>query len=142
MNSTIKTLLKQKKELEDKLKKLEFEIHNTDRCLSKEIFNETELFNKVLKNNLVDIIQMIHKNGLKCSSVRNAETIWHDTVYKVSDGTYFINILAKDGTVGTNLDGIDNDGGGKSLYEKVDALIKFDIIPYCEKNKLKYELEE
>lgn len=138
MNNTIELLLKQQKEQEEQLKKLQFEMNNTKDCLHKEMFKETQLYNEVLKNNLIDIIQMIHKRGLKCSSVSNAETIWHDTVYKISDGTYFVNVLAKNGTIATNLDGIDNDGCGKSLYEKVETLIRFDIIPYCEQNKLKY----
>jgi hypothetical protein len=139
MNKTIKTLLKQKKELEAKLNTLEFEIRNTDRCLQEEIYKETQLYDKVLKNNLIDIIQMIHKRGLKCSSVSNAETEFLNTVYKVSDGTYYRNICAQNGTIVANSDGIDNDGGGASLYKKVDTLIEFNLITYCEENKLKYE---
>ena len=138
MNNVIELLQKQKKEQEDQLKKLQFEMNNTNDCLKEELFKETRLLNQVLKNNLIDIIEMIHKRGLKCSSVSNAETIWHDTVYKISDGNYFVNIVAQDGTIVMNADGIDNDGGGKNLYSTVSYLIDFDIIPYCEKNKDKY----
>ena len=113
-------------------------MNNTNGCLKEELFKETRLLNQVLKNNLIDIIEMIHKRGLKCSSVSNAETIWHDTVYKISDGNYFVNIVAQDRTIVMNTDGIDNDGGGKNLYTTVSYLIDFDIIPYCEKNKNKY----
>jgi hypothetical protein len=139
MNNVIELLLKQKKEQEEKLKKLQFEMNNTQDSLHEEIFKETQLINQVLKNNLIDIVNMIHKVGLKCSSVSNAETIWHNTVYKVSDGSYFVNIVAKNGTVGTNLDGIDNDGGGKELYKQVDILLRSCLIPYCEKKKADYK---
>lgn len=138
MNNVIELLQKQNKEQEEQLKKLQFEMSNTNDCLREELFKETHLFNQVLKYNLIDIIEMIHKRGLKCSSVSNAETILHDTVYKVSDGSYFVNILAQDGTIVMSLDGIDNDGGGNNLYATVSYLIDFDIIPYCEKNKDKY----
>lgn len=138
MNDTIKNLIKQKQKQEDELRRIKYEINNTDGCLNEAIFKETELMNEVLKNNLIDIINMIHKRNLKCSSVENAETIWHDTVYRVSDGCYFADIIAKNGTIEMDLSRIDNDGGGKGLYGIVDSLIKFDIIPYCEKHKEKY----
>ena len=66
MNSVIELLQKQKKEQEDQLKKLQFEMNNTNDCLKEELFKETRLLNQVLKNNLIDIIEMIHKRGLKC----------------------------------------------------------------------------
>ena len=83
MNDTIKNLIKQKQKQEDELRRIKYEINNTDGCLNEAIFKETELMNEVLKNNLIDIINMIHKRNLKCSSVENAETIWHDTFYRV-----------------------------------------------------------
>ena len=65
MNNVIELLQKQKKEQEEQLKKLQFEMNNTNDCLQKELFKETQLLNKVLKNNIIDIIEMIHKKGLK-----------------------------------------------------------------------------
>mgnify|MGYP004644945713 CR=1 FL=1 len=138
MNNVIEVLKKQKEEQKKQLSHLKFEFDNTVDCLQEELFKETALYNQVLKNNLIDIIRMIHESGLKCSSVSNAETIWHDTVYKISDGCYFVNIVAKDGTITMNTDGIDNDGSIDKLYERVEYLINAYLIPYCEKNKNKY----
>lgn len=138
MNDVIEVLLKEKEDQERKLATLNYKIRNLEECISKEMFKETQLLNKVLKYNIVDIIEMIHKRKLKCAAIRNAETIWGDTVYKVSDGTYFANIIAKDGTIVMDLSDIDNDGGGQCLYNSVKILINNDIIPYCRQNKEKY----
>ena len=114
--------------------------HEANKCLRDEIFKETNLLNQVLKNNLIEIIQLIHKRNLKCSSVNNAETIWHDTVYTISDGAYFVDIMAKDGTIVMNYNCKANDGGGKKLCEKVHDLLDFDIIPYCERKKVELDV--
>lgn len=139
MNKTIEMLIQQKNEQEEKIKQISFELSQISDSLRGELFKETTLLNKVLKHNLIDIIDMIHKRKLLCSSVKNAETMWNDTVYKVSDGCYFANIIAKDGTIKMDLTNIDNDGGGENLYKTVDNLIKFDILPFCETEKANYK---
>lgn len=138
MNDIIKNLTLQKYEQKAKLERAQSLFNNTEKCLNNAIFEETELMNQVLKNNLIDIIQMIHKRNLKCSEVRYAETIWNDTLYRVSDGFYFADIIAKDGTIVMDLSHVNNDGGGEKLYKQVEELICYDIIPYCERNKEKY----
>lgn len=118
MNDVIKNLTLQKYEQKAKLERAQSLFNNTEKCLKNAIFEETELMNQVLKNSLIDIIQMIHKRNLKCSEVKYAETIWNDTVYRVSDGFYFADIIAKDGTIVIDLSRINNDGGGKELYKR------------------------
>ena len=140
MNNVIECLMKQKEDQEKQLQVIQHDINVTNKCLRDEIFKETNLLNKVLKNNLIEIIQLIHKRNLKCSSVNNAETIWHDTVYTISDGAYFVDIMAKDGTIVMNYNCKANDGGGKKLCEKVHDLLDFDIIPYCERKKVELDV--
>ena len=48
------------------------------------------------------------------------------------------NIIAKDGTVTIDYSGINNDGGGRTLDEKVKDLIMYKIIPFCEMKKNEY----
>lgn len=139
MNKTIELLKTNLEELNKNKNTLEYEIKSIENILHKATYDETRILNEVLKNNLIDIIELIHKGGLKCSSVYNGETIWNDTVYKISDGCYFINIVAKDGTIKLDYTNIDNDGGGKKLHEKAKELLSIHIIPYCEKNKDKYK---
>lgn len=138
MNKTIEMLIQQKNEQEEIIKQMNFELSQILDSLRSELVKETILLNKVLKNNLMDIINMIHKRKLLCSSVKNAETIWNDAIYQVSDGCYFANVIAKDGTIKMDLTNIDNDGGGENLYKTVDNLIQFDILPFCEQEKVKY----
>lgn len=137
MNKTIKILLETKEKEEKKLKEQQYVVKTLEESLHNEIFKETRLLNEVLKNNLVKIIEMVHKSGLKCSSVYNAETIWNDTVYKISDGNYFVNIRAKDGKLVTDYEGIDNDGGGKRLAHDTDLLIST-LTMFCDNEKSKY----
>ena len=137
MNKVIKMLLETKEKEEKKLKEQQYVVKTLEESLQNEIFKETRLLNEVLKNNLVKIIEMIHKDGLKCSSVQNAETIWHDTVYKISDGNYFVNIRAKDGKIVSDYEGINNDGGGKRLAHDVDLLIHT-LTMFCDNEKSKY----
>jgi hypothetical protein len=138
MNQVIRTLLETKENEESKLKEQQHVVKTLEESLRTEIYKETRLLNEVLKNNLIQIIEMIHKNGLKCSSVQNAETIWHDTVYKVSDGNYFVNICAKDGKIVADYEGINNDGGGKRLAHDVDLLINPTLTMFCDREKSKY----
>jgi hypothetical protein len=138
MNLVIETLTKQKEELDSKIKELKYDLNSIEESLSEEIFKETYSLNEVMKHNLIEIIELIHKAGLKCSSVHNTETIWHDAVYRVSDGNYFADIVAKDGKIIMDLTNINNDGGGKALYEKVKRLVQYDINPFCNKEKIKF----
>ena len=90
------------------------------------------------QNYLIDIINMIHKRDLLCSSIINSESTYGKTIYKISDGFYDVSILANNGTIEMNFGNIDNDGDGENLYKTVKDLIEFDIIPFCNKNKLNY----
>lgn len=138
MNKMI-TKLKEDLEKETKvLKEQQYIVKTIEDNLHDEIYKETKLLNKVLKNNLIKIIEIIHKEGLVCSSIFNVETIWNDTIYKVSDGNYFVNIIAKDGKITTDYNGIDNDGGGKHLKEKANLLV-YSLNLFADKEKLKYE---
>ena len=138
MNDMIKVLLEQKLKKETEIKNLQSELDNINECLSDELRKETNLINKVLKYNIIEIINMIHEQNLKCSAVYDAETIWGITKYRVSDGTYFANIIAKDGTVAIDYSGINNDGCGHTLDTKTKDLIVHKIIPFCEMKKNKY----
>lgn len=142
MNDMIKVLLERKTKKETEIKKLQHELNNINKCLSEEKYKETYLINEVLKHNVIEIINMIHEHNLKCSAVYDAEIIWGNTIYKVSDGTYFANIIAKDGTVTIDYSGINNDGGGRTLDEKTKDLIVYKIIPFCEMKKKEYEKSE
>lgn len=139
MNDIINVLLEQKNKKEIEIKDLHHELNNINNCIDEEIRKETNLINEVLKHNVIDIINMIHEHQLKCSAICNAETIWGITQYKVSDGTYYANIIAKDGTVVIDYSGINNDGCGHSLDLKTRELITDKIIPFCEAKKIEYE---
>ena len=138
MNSIIRKLQESKLKQEENVREAEHELLIIERGLRDEICKETKLLNDVLKYNMIEIINYIHKRGLKCSSIKNAETIWNDTVYRVSDGNYFADIMAKDGEIVMDLTNIDNDGGGKMLYEIVKKVIEYDISPFCDKEKARY----
>lgn len=138
MNNVIETLLEQKTKKEIEVKNLQRELANINKCLSDAIHEETNLINAVLKHNVIEIINMIHEQNLKCSAVYDAETMWGIATYEVSDGTYFANIIAKDGTVTIDYSGINNDGGGRTLDEKTKDLIVYKIIPFCEMKKNEY----
>lgn len=137
MNQVIKTLSETKEKEEIKLKEQQYVVKTLEESLHTEIYKETRLLNKVFKNNLIEIIEIIHKNNLKCSSVQNAETIWNDTVYKISDGNYCANIRAKNGKIISDYEGIDNDGGGRQLAHDV-KLLTSTLERFCDKEKIKY----
>lgn len=139
MNNVIKVLLEQKTKKEMEVKNLQYELDDITKCLSDEIHKETNLINEVLKHNVIEVINMIHEQNLKCSAICNTETIWGITKYKVSDGTYYANIMAKDGTVTIDYSGIDNDGGGRELDTKIKDLLMYKIIPFCETKKNEYK---
>ena len=138
MNDIIKILLEQRTKKETEIKNLQHELNNINECIDEEMHKETNLINEVLKHNVIDIINMIHEHQLKCSAICNAETVWGTTTYKVSDGTYYANIIAKDGTVTIDYSGIDNDGCGRTLDTKTKDLIMYKILPFCEIKKNEY----
>lgn len=138
MNNMIEVLLEQKTKKEIEAKNLQHELNNINDCLSDEIRKETNLINEVLKHNMIEIINMIHEQNLKCSAIYDAETMWGIATYRVSDGAYFANIIAKDGTVAIDYSGINNDGCGTFLDEKTKDLIVHKIIPFCEMKKNEY----
>lgn len=138
MNEIILSLKAKKEVKENELKRINCDLYQINQSLNQELYKETRLFDKILKNNLVDIINMIHKRNLKCSAVSCTETIYGNAIYRISDGNYNIDIKAENGTVVTDLTNIDNDGGGTKLYKNVEILLQFDIIPYCENKKIEY----
>ena len=139
MNKAIELLLEQKEKYNKEIKHLQFELNENENLLHKALFEETCLLDEVLKHNVIDVINMIHKYNLKCSSMKSVETMWGDAEYTISDGRYFIKIVAENGTIAMNTKGIYNDGCDEDLKRKVNILIKNAIIPYCELNKHKYK---
>ena len=89
-------------------------------------------------NNTIKIIELIHKEKLKCVQVYNTESYLAEPVYVLSDGNYRVNIKVKAGKVVMNYDNIDNDGGGKYLHRRTEILLTVYIEPFCEKEKYKY----
>lgn len=138
MNEIIRVLQKSKSEKESDIKSLQFELNQINNSLDNELYSETRLYDKVLKNNVITIIDMIHKSGLKCAAISNTESLYGDALYKVTDGCYFANITANNGSIEINYNGIDNDGGGKKLHEVVKDLVGHKIVPLCEEKKLDY----
>lgn len=61
MNSIIRELQKSKLKQEEKVKMCEYELTVVKKGLVEEIHKETELLNKVLKYNMIEIINYIHK---------------------------------------------------------------------------------
>lgn len=142
MNKIIMDLESQKLNKGKELKNIQYELNIIEENLNKSINKETKLLNNVLKNNLIEIIEIIHKSGLKCNSVYNAETYRHDTIYRISDGHYFVDIKAKDGTIVKDLSNINNDVAKPKFYKDVENLLFLHIIPYCENKKLINKDEE
>lgn len=138
MNAIIMDLLEQRTKKETEIKRVQHELDTIIRCICDEMHKETNLINKVLKHNVIEIINMIHECDLKCSAINNTETIWGNTTYKVSDGTYFVNIIAKEGAVSIDYSGIDNNGGGRFLAKRIKDLIAYKILPFCEAKKNEY----
>ena len=138
MNTIIMNLSEQRAQKEAEIKKLRHELNTINKCIEDEMYKETKLINEVLKYNVIEIINMIHEYNLKCAAIINTETMWGNTTYKVSDGTYFANIIAKNGTVTIDYSGTGNDGGGRTLDEKTKDLIAYKIIPFCEMKKNEY----
>ena len=138
MNAMIMDWLEQRTKKETEIKRLQHELNTINNCIDDEMHKETRLINEVLKHNVIEIINMIHEYDLKCSAIDNTETMWGNTTYKVSDGTYFVNIIAKDGTVTLDYSGIDNDGGGRTFTTRTKDLIAYKILPFCEAKKNEY----
>lgn len=63
MNTTITTLLENKKILEERILNLQNELITTNKSLTQELYKETVLYDSVLKNSVVDILKMFEKMG-------------------------------------------------------------------------------
>ena len=140
MNAMIMNLSEQRTKKETEIKRLQHELNTINKCIDDEMHKETNLINEVLKHNIIEIINMIHEYDLKCSAINNTETMWGNTTYKISDSTYFVNIIAKDGTVALDYSGTDNEGGGRTLNARAKDLIAYKILPFCEAKKNEYSL--
>ncbi len=138
MNKVIENLFEKKKEQETQLKILQKEMSSIEQMLFEEMTKETKLYESVVKNNMADIISIIQKNGLEFTNYRTDNVV----SIEVSRNSYKAHIFIKDGTVVTDLttsDVYNNDGYSKDILSRTQIMVNSDIIPYCEKNKLKYD---
>lgn len=120
MNDSIKILRKLKEQKSQELRKLEDDL----KIL---LDQETTKLRKVMKDNPLDIIKFIEEYGLKCYAFEKGR-------YFITDKCYDAIIQVSQGDIVIDDDFYKhNDGGGEELYLKVAKLIKYDIIPYCEK---------
>lgn len=136
MNTTITTLLENKKILEERILNLQNELITTNKSLTQELYKETVLYDSVLKNSVVDILKMFEKNGLWCDKITNGSPGTQRYIsFAITDGNYFVDIKPENGTIIMEKKIVLNDGGGKELYTLVQKIIDKNLIPYCEKHK-------
>lgn len=126
MNDSIKVLKELKEQKSQELRKLEADLETL-------INQETHKLRKVMEDNPLDIIKFIEEYGLKCYAFKKDD-------YFITDKCYDVKIQVSQGNIVIDDDDFykHNDGGGKELYLKVTNLIKYDILPYCEKKKENY----
>ena len=110
MNTAIIALQQNAQALGEHILRKQNELTNTQELLADALYKETCLYNSVLKNNLIAIVNIIHECDLQCASVQNVETLWHHAVYTVADGMYKVKVLAREGCIQSFYEGINNDG--------------------------------
>lgn len=126
MNDAIKVLKESKEQKSRELRKLEADLETL-------INRETHKLRKVMEDNPLDIIKFIEGCGLKCYAFKKDH-------YFITNKCYDVKIQVSQGDIVIDDDDFykHNDGGGEELYIKVKKLIKYDILPYCEKKKENY----
>lgn len=128
MNDTIKVLKNLKEQKSRELRKLEADLETL-------INQETHKLRKAMKDNPLDIIKFIEGYGLKCYAFEKGR-------YFITDKCYDAIIQVSQGDIVIDDDFYKhNDGGGEELYSKVEKLIKYNILPYCEKKIENYTCE-
>lgn len=127
MNDAIIVLKNLKEQKSRELRKLEADLETL-------INQETYKLRKVMEDNPLDIIKFIEGYGLKCYAFEKGR-------YFITDGCYdaiiHVQISDSDIVIDDNFHER-NHGGGEELYIKVKKLIKYDILPYCEKKIKNY----
>lgn len=125
MNDAIKILKELKEQKSRELRKLETDLETL-------IDQETHKLRKAMKDNPLDIIKFIEGYELKCYAFDRGR-------YFVTNGCYDAIIQVSNGDIVIDDDFYKhNDGGGSGLYLKVEKLIKYNILPYCEKKIKNY----
>lgn len=126
MNDAITVLKNLKEQKSREMRKLEADLETL-------INQETHKLKKVMEDNPLDIIKFIEGYGLKCYAFKKDH-------YFITDKCYDAKIQVSQGDIVIDDDDFYkyNDGGGEELYIKVKKLIKYDILPYCEKKKENY----
>lgn len=125
MNNTIEVLKKLKEQKSQELRKLEADLETL-------INQETHKLQKVMRDNPLDIIKLIEAVGLKCYAFEKGR-------YFITNNCYDAIIQVSNGDIVIDDDFYKHNGGcGKGLYSKIEKLIKYDIIPYCEKKIKNY----
>lgn len=125
MNDAITVLKNSKEQKLRELRKLEADLETL-------INQETHKLRKAMEDNPLDIIKFIEGYGLKCYAFKKDH-------YFITDKCkcYDVKIQVSQGDIVIDDDDFykHNDGGGEELYSKVEKLIKYNILPYCE-NKI------
>lgn len=127
MNDAITVLKNLKEQKSRELRKLEVDLETL-------INQETHKLRKAMEDNPLDIIKFIEEYGLKCYAFEKGR-------YFITDGCYdaIIQVQVSDGDIVIDDNFHErNHGGGEELYIKVKKLIKYDILPYCEKKIKNY----
>ena len=133
MNGTITALQSAYAEKEKELRKVTFELETLSNTINTAIHDETRAINNVLKNHMPEIVNIIHKHGLMCTSIKGIEHYSGDAIYTLQMHCYKVNLKAENGTIMLSFD-FDNDGGGKRLGE-IAKLVVADVKMFCEEHK-------
>ena len=129
MNDAIKVLKDLKEQKSRELRKLEVDLETL-------INQETYKLRNAMKDNPLDIIKFIEEYGLKCYAFEKGR-------YFITDKCYNAVIQVSQGDIVIHDDFYEyNGGGGEELYLKVEKLIKYNILSYCEKKIENYTCEE
>lgn len=126
MTDAIKRLKELKEQKSQELRKIETDLETL-------INQETYKLENIMTDNPLDIIKFIEGCRLKCYAFEKGR-------YFITDGCYDALIYVSQGDVVIDDNFYKhNDSCGKGLYSKVEKLIKFDILPYCEMKMKNYE---
>lgn len=132
MNNTLRTLIELERKQEDELKIAQTNLEITKQSIRKAVIEEHYVLRNILKENLLDIIRIIESH-------RNLKVIrFNEGIYTICGDSYEFDIRSCDQTGEIILDDccFRNDGGGTRVKEELRDIIKYEIIPYCERKKL------
>lgn len=134
MNTLISTLKNTLDEKNAELQSKQFEVEEIKTSLQKAINKENHRLSEALSSNVIEVIKIIHSCGFRCTSIKNVESLYGNTVpvFKIED-SYGVNITVRDGEIVKDYTHIDNDGGKVNQDHLQLLIMKLSL--FCNQHK-------